>query len=202
MKVMVTGGTGFLGSKIISNLIGKNIQCINYDLNLLNTSNEKLNQVSGDILDKDTLLKSLIDVDIVIHNVAAVPLTKNNKLFNDVNIVGTQNIIECSNKSNVKKLINISSSAIYGIPPFNPVNELTVTKPVDNYGAAKLEAENLLFKNKNNFEFVSIRPRTILGPERLGIFQILFEWIYQNQNIPVLNGGENIYQFVHAKDLV
>jgi nucleoside-diphosphate-sugar epimerase len=73
---------------------------------------------------------------------------------------------------------------------------------MEEYGRAKLAGEMLCREYAGKGLDVSIiRPRTIMGHGRLGIFQILFEWIYQGKNIPVLNGGKNIYQFVHADDL-
>jgi nucleoside-diphosphate-sugar epimerase len=99
-------------------------------------------------------------------------------------------------------VIYTSSSAVYGIPKSNPVTEETPPLPVEEYGRAKLAGEILCREYARKGLDVSIvRPRTIMGDGRLGIFQILFEWVYQGKNIPVLNDGQNVYQFVHAADL-
>ena len=82
------------------------------------------------------------------------------------------------------------------------MTEETVPKPIETYGKAKLAGENLCREYaRNGLDITIIRPRTIVGHGRLGIFQILFEWIYQGKNIPVLGDGKNTYQFVHADDL-
>jgi nucleoside-diphosphate-sugar epimerase len=87
------------------------------------------------------------------------------------------------------------------VPRENPVTEETVPNPGEAYGRAKLEGETLCGRWKDKLDISIIRPRTILGHGRLGIFQILFEWIRQGANIPVLGHGDNLYQFVHADDL-
>ena len=77
-----------------------------------------------------------------------------------------------------------------------------IPKPMENYGKAKYKAEKICQNYiSENLDIIIIRPRTILGHGRLGIFQILFEWIREGKNIPVLGKGDNIYQFVHADDL-
>ncbi len=81
------------------------------------------------------------------------------------------------------------------------MTESTLPAPLEDYGRAKLEGETLCAPFEKSFDVAIIRPRTILGHGRLGIFQILFEWIYTGANVPVLDGGRNIYQFVHASDL-
>jgi nucleoside-diphosphate-sugar epimerase len=105
-------------------------------------------------------------------------------------------------KKNIKNIVLLSSSAVYGIPKSNPVSENTLPLPMEDYGKAKLESEKICFEEKySSLNINIVRPRTILGKGRMGIFEILFDWIEQGYNIPVLNNGENIYQFVHSEDL-
>ena len=119
-----------------------------------------------------------------------------------MNLGGSKILADQCKLAKVKSLVYTSSSAVFGIPKMNPVTEKTVPSPAESYGKAKYEAENIFADLKKSGINVSIiRPRTILGTGRLGIFQILFEWIYQGKNIPVLGRGENLYQFVHASDL-
>jgi nucleoside-diphosphate-sugar epimerase len=141
-------------------------------------------------------------MQFVFHNVAQQPLAKNPKLFWSVNRDGTRNLLEACKAQAVSKVIHTSSTAIYGIPKSNPVTEETVPEPDEDYGRAKLAGEILCREfAKQGLDVSIIRPRTILGHGRLGLFQILFEWIHQGKNIPVLDGGKNVYQFVHADDL-
>ena len=139
---------------------------------------------------------------IIFHNVAQVPLAKNNSLFWDVNVNGTKNICESAVKNEIEKIVYTSSSAIYGIPKLNPVKENTIPAPGEKYGEAKLMGKRSVENfSQKGLHCSIIRPRTILGHGRLGIFSILFKWIKEGINIPVFNNGENTYQFVHADDL-
>lgn len=202
MKIGITGGSGFFGSLLIKELLSQGFNCLNIDIVKSNLSHQNLKEIIVDVTSDEFFEFDLTGIELIFHNIAAVPLLNNKKLFKDTNVIGTKNVIESAIKYKVKKIINTSSSAIYGIPYLNPVNEDDVCVPIDPYGRAKLEAEKLFFKYENDIEFLSIRPRTIIGQERLGIFQILYEWIIENQNIPVLNGGNNIYQFLNVKDLI
>src|SRR6185369_4256835 len=115
---------------------------------------------------------------------------------------GTRNLLKSALAAKVRKVIYVSSSAIFGAPEKNPVNEDTPPNPGEAYGRAKLEAEGLCAEFiRQGLDVSIIRPRTIMGHGRLGIFQILFEWLRQGYNVPVMGSGDNLYQFVHADDL-
>jgi nucleoside-diphosphate-sugar epimerase len=136
------------------------------------------------------------------HNVAMVPLAKDKQAFWSVNEGGTRILLAACLGAGVRKVVNTSSSAVYGAPPSNPVDDATPLRPGEEYGRAKLAGENLCREFAAKGLDVSIvRPRTIVGHGRLGIMQILFEWIRQGMNVPVLGKGDNLYQFVHADDL-
>ena len=201
MQALITGGSGYFGSLLVKRLLSKGWDCRVFDINKFLGDNE-VEYIKGDIQNYDILLKSCRDVDVIFHNVAQVPLAKNKKLFNSVNILGTENILKAALKSNVHKVIYTSSSAVYGVPQNNPVTEFMVPSPMENYGEAKYIAEKKCQEYiSDKLDIVIIRPRTILGHGRLGIFQILFEWIKQGNNVPVLGNGDNIYQFIHSDDL-
>jgi nucleoside-diphosphate-sugar epimerase len=157
--------------------------------------------VQADVRDAEAVLAACEGIDVVFHNAAQVAMAKDKNLFWSVNRDGTRNLLESCARRAVKKVVYTSSSAVYGAPRSNPVTEETVPTPMEEYGRAKLAGESLCREYELKGLDVSIvRPCTILGHGRLGIFQILFEWIYQGRNIPVLDGGKNIYQFVHAGD--
>ena len=201
MKALITGGSGYFGSLLVNRLLSNNWECRVLDINEFKGDSE-VEFIKGDIRNIDLLHKACNQVDIVFHNVAQVPLAKDINLFNSVNIDGTLNILNASVSSSVKKVIYTSSSAVYGIPNMNPVTEKMTPIPRENYGKAKYIAEKkCLDYMSNELDIIIIRPRTILGHGRLGIFQILFEWIRSGNNIPVLGKGDNIYQFLHADDL-
>jgi nucleoside-diphosphate-sugar epimerase len=99
-------------------------------------------------------------------------------------------------------VVHVSSSAVFGIPETNPVLPSTIPSPVEAYGHAKLAAERACLESvSKGLDVTIVRPRTILGHGRLGIFGILFDWIADGADVFVLGKGDNVYQFVHADDL-
>lgn len=203
MKVLVTGGSGYFGELLTKKLLQRGYDCSILDINKPDSSIiDEIDYFQCDIRDYEKVLNSCQNIDVVFHNVAQVPLAKNNELFKTVNYDGTKNILRASVNQEVKKFVYTSTSAIFGVPESNPVDEDTPPSPAEEYGKAKLDGEKLSLKQSSDALEVSvIRPRTILGHGRLGIFQILFEWVYKGYNIPVFDKGTNIYQFIHADDL-
>ena len=203
MKVLVTGGSGYFGSLLVDKLLKRGFDVGSLDINKPDNSPREFSFHQVDIRDYDSLKKNLTGYDVIFHNVAQVPLAKDKKLFWDVNVKGTENICKASIANNVHKIVYTSSSAIYGVPKKNPVDENIIPTPHEAYGRAKLEGEKICqdFSKKYDLNISIIRPRTIVGHGRLGIFSILFKWVNEGVNIPVLGNGDNIYQFVHAEDL-
>ncbi|MFC1481844.1 NAD-dependent epimerase/dehydratase family protein [Candidatus Neomarinimicrobiota bacterium] len=202
VDVLVTGGSGYFGSLMLRKLHEKGESCRNFDIipPQERLVDEEFQQ--GDIRNPEDIVHACRGIRVVYHNVAQVPLAKDKSLFRSVNIDGTRNLLDAALKSGVQKVIYTSSSAVYGVPDSNPVNEHSPKFPGDPYGQAKLDGEKLCLEYREKGLDVSIiRPRTIMGHGRLGIFQILFEWIFNGHNVPVLGKGDNQYQFVHAYDL-
>lgn len=199
---LVTGGSGYFGSMLVRRLLERGGSCRVFDLNDAEDRPSEVEFVQGDICDCEAIRQACTGVDVVYHNVAQVPLAKSPHLFRLVNVQGTDNLLAAARQAGVKKVVYTSSSAVYGVPERNPVTEDMPPRPQENYGRAKYEGEQLCHQYAAQGLDVSIiRPRTILGHGRLGIFQILFEWISEGANIPVLGRGDNVYQFVHANDL-
>lgn len=201
---VVTGGSGYFGSLLAERLVDRGDTVRVFDLNPADAAlvGRGAEYVAGDIRDLDAVTAAFRGADVVFHNVAQVPLARDRELFDSVNRLGTLTMLEAARRAGVAKVVYTSSSAIYGVPRQNPVTEATPPAPGEAYGAAKLAGERLCRQYAAHGLDVSIvRPRTILGFGRLGIFQILFEWIREGANVPVLGSGDNVYQFVHADDL-
>jgi nucleoside-diphosphate-sugar epimerase len=200
-KSLVTGGAGYFGELLTRKLLERGDRVRILDINPPAANYPGTEVIQTDIRNPDALRSACEGIDVVFHNAAQVAMAKNRELFWSVNRDGTKNVLESCLRCAVKKVIYTSSSAVYGIPSSNPVTEQTVPIPVEEYGRAKLAGENLCRDYALRGLDVSIvRPCTILGHGRLGIFQILFEWIREGKNIPVLDDGKNVYQFVHAHD--
>tara|TARA_B100000945_G_scaffold295979_1_gene273915 strand:- start:1736 stop:2764 length:1029 start_codon:yes stop_codon:yes gene_type:complete len=202
MKALITGGSGYFGSLFLQKLTKQGIDCRIFDLNDINERLSNVEFFQGDIRNYFSVANACKGIDVVYHNVAQVPLAKDKALFHSVNVTGTENILKAAKAASVKKVVYTSSSAVFGIPATNPVTEEMQPYPMEAYGRSKYEGEQLCQRFvEQGLDVSIIRPRTIMGHGRLGIFQVLFEWIYQGTNIPVLNNGANVYQFVHADDL-
>ena len=201
-RVLITGGSGYFGSLLMQKLRDNKFECSVFDINDANDRPEDVHFIQGDIRDFDSIKNASNGMDIVFHNVAQVPLAKDVVLFESVNTLGTKNMLKAALAGGVGKVVYTSSSAVFGVPKSNPVTELTQPNPGEEYGLAKYKGELMCHQfAQQGLDVSIIRPRTIMGHGRLGIFQILFEWIRQGDNIPVLGHGSNLYQFVHAEDL-
>jgi nucleoside-diphosphate-sugar epimerase len=202
IKSLVTGGAGYFGDLLTRKLLQRGYFVRILDINLPVDNYPGTEMVQADIRDSDSVRSACEGIDVVFHNAAQVAIAINKALLWSVNRDGTKNLLESCARHAVKKVIYTSTSAVYGIPKVNPVTEEASLAPVEEYGRAKLAGETLCREfERNGLDVSIIRPCTIMGHGRLGIFQILFEWIHQGKNIPVLNDGKNTYQFVHADDL-
>lgn len=199
--VLVTGGSGYFGSILVDRVRAAGDRPRVLDLNPPEDA-DGVEVVVGDVRDRDLVVEACDGVDVVLHNVAQVPLARDRELFWSVNALGTANVLLAARERGVRKVVHTSTSAIYGIPERNPVDEGSPPAPLEAYGRAKLEAEGLCRDAAASGVDVSIiRPRTILGHGRLGIMAILFELVAEGAPVFVLDGGSNRYQFVHADDL-
>lgn len=202
MTTLVTGGSGFFGEVVVRRLLQRGDAVRIFDLVENADRPRETEIVRGDVRDREAVRRALAGVHVVHHNVAQVPLAKDREKFWSVNVEGTRLLLEEALVARVRKVILVSSSAIYGVPEANPVTRETAPRPREAYGRAKLEGERLAEDFVQRGLSVSVvRPRTILGHGRLGIFQILFEWVRTGKPVFTLGRGDNRYQFVHAEDL-
>ncbi len=199
---LVTGGAGYFGTLLVERLRATGVRVRIFDINDADERAPDVEMHRGDIRDPAAVRRAVEGVSVVHHNVAMVPLAKDKAAFWSVNHDGARNLLEAARDAKVRKVVSMSTSAVYGAPDRNPVDDATPTRPGEDYGRAKLAAEDLCHAFvSRGLDVTLIRPRTIMGHGRLGIMQILFEWIRRGQNIPVLGRGDNLYQFVHADDL-
>jgi len=204
MKHLVTGGSGFLGNLIARWLLARGEEVKILDIWEDPTRPREIEFIHCDIRDREGVTKAMRGIDMVHHNVALVPLTKSGKIFWEVNVVGSRIAAEEALKAGVGVFVHMSSSSLYGAPAPGPITAQTPPHPIEIYGRAKLAGEQAVQEvfSKASTSLIVIRPRTILGEGRLGIFQILFEWISQNRNVYVIGDGNIQFQFVHAHDLM
>lgn len=204
MKHLVTGGSGFLG-----NLIARRLRAQGESVRILDIWEDPDRDpdtefMHCDIRDAEGVARAMQGMDVVHHTVALVPLTKSGRTFHEVNVEGSRIAAEAAAHAGVSAFIHMSSSAIFGAPATCPVTETTPYRPLEIYGRGKLAGELAVRETcaKHGLPLIVIRPRTILGEGRLGIFEILFDWIRDNRNIYIMSAGTGGLQFVHAHDLM
>ncbi len=203
MKIFITGGAGFLGINLIRYLLKENHSIISLDISDFNYEDvhNKIVNIKGDIRNKNLLNEVINEIDIIIHTAAALPLYKKEDIFS-TDIDATKNLLEVAFNKKVKKFIHISSTAVYGIPNHHPIYEDDKLDGVGYYGQAKIEAEKICLDFRKRGMCVPIlRPKSFIGPERLGVFALLYDWANDGKNFPVIGKGENKYQLLDVEDL-
>jgi nucleoside-diphosphate-sugar epimerase len=200
--ILVTGGSGYFGTALAAQALARDERVRILDVNPPSSFVGEVEYVAGDVRDRDRVRAACDGVDIVFHNVAQVPLARDRELFDSVNVVGTANVLIAARDARVGKVVHTSSSAVFGIPESNPVTEDSPCRPLEAYGRAKLRAEQLCHEAASaGLDVTIVRPRTILGHGRLGIFAVLFDFVADGAPVYVLGRGDNRYQLVHADDL-
>ena len=215
MKYLVTGGAGFIGSYITKRLVEEEEQVVVIDN--LNTGKEKnlesikdkIDFVKGDILDKNLLEDITRNIDGVFHQAALASVqdsfSKPDEYY-DVNVNGTENILELAKKNNFK-VVYASSSSIYGNPKRIPTEESDEKNPINPYAKTKLEKEELAkIYSKMGVKVIGLRYFNVFGKgqskEYAGVLKLFLERI-RDKSPPKINGdGTQARDFVHVSDVV
>jgi nucleoside-diphosphate-sugar epimerase len=201
-KVFVTGGAGFLGINLVRWLLERGYEVSSYDLASFDyPEREQIREFVGDIRDRDALATALEGQDLVVHTAAALPLYRAEDIFS-TDLDGTRNVLELSEAAGIERVLHISSTAVYGIPDHHPLNEDDLRVGVGPYGEAKVRAEDLCLEARERGLCVPvIRPKSFIGPERLGVFALLYDWAKDAKGFPMIGNGRNRYQLLDVEDL-
>lgn len=201
--VLVTGGSGYLGSRIARALAAEGTEVGVLDVVDPPEDGAATRFHRLDLRDRVAVASAVAGYEVVIDCATQVPLVKDRARIRSVIVGGVESLLDAAAARGTVKVVYVSSSAVYGVPRDNPVDESTPLAPADPYGAAKAEAERICLGHaQRGLDVTIVRPRTILGPRRLGLFHVLYEWIRLGRNVPVLGDGRNVYQFVHVDDVV
>ena len=199
---LVTGGAGFLGINLIRVLLARGFRVRSLDIAPFDyPERDRVDVVNGDIRDEAVVRRTMEDVDVVVHCAAALPLYSPADI-RSTEVEGTRVLLASALEQGVSRFVYISSTAVYGIPDHHPLREEDQVQGVGPYGEAKIEAERLCAQFRNKGLCVPVlRPKTFVGPERLGVFELLYDWAAEGRNFPVLGRGDNRYQLLDVEDL-
>lgn len=202
-RYLVTGGAGFLGVNLVRYLLSKGQDVTSLDITDFDYPDccKKVRIVTGDIRNQAKVAEAMKDTDIVVHCAAALPLYKKEAIFS-TDVDGTRNVIEAAFQQQVQRFIHVSSTAVYGIPDHHPIYEDDKLDGVGPYGEAKILAEEVCLEYRSKGMCVPIiRPKSFIGPERLGVFVLLYDWAKDGHGFPMIGSGNNRYQLLDVEDL-
>ena len=215
MKILVTGGAGFIGSHIAEYLVQRGDDVTVLD-NLITGSkenltkiNDKINFVNGDIRDHKLLEKLVSDTTGVFHEAALASVQQSFSMkdeYIDVNVAGTENIFKLAKEYGFK-IVYASSSSVYGNPKKIPVKEDDERKPINPYAKTKLDGEDLAKKySEIGVKVIGLRYFNVFGKrqskEYAGVIKLFLQRIQQKKS-PKINGdGLQTRDFVHIDDVV
>ncbi|MBW7955739.1 NAD-dependent epimerase/dehydratase family protein [Patescibacteria group bacterium] len=207
-KVIVTGGSGFLGHHLCKALIAEGHSVKNVDLK----PNPDVETVIADICDSQKMLEVITDADTVFHLAALIEAGESVKFpqrFVDVNISGTVSVLEAMRQNGVKNFIFSSSAAVYGEPLHTPIKEDDRTLPINPYGMTKLAMEALVSSYVASYQMtgVGLRYFNLYGPEEhhepeSHAIPRFIHQIETGQEVTVWGSGEHQRDFIYITDVV
>src|SRR5215204_3814267 len=198
----ISGGAGFLGLHLSRRLLAGGHEVRSLDVVPLDDAEleSSVEELRGDIRNRERVDQLVAGADVVVHAAAALPIQASRDSIRSVNVTGTETVLRAAREAGVKRVVFISSTAVYGVPEKHPIEEDDPLVGVGWYGESKIDAEALC--RVAAVETTIIRPKTFIGPERLGVFEILFDWIREGRRIYILGKGHNRYQLLAVEDLV
>jgi UDP-glucose 4-epimerase len=214
VKILVTGGAGFIGSHLVDRLAAEGRQVRVID----NLSSGRLENLAhrrdvqviiGDLKNPQDAQKAVRGVDAVFHFAANPEVrvsTTNPDIHFSENVVATFNLLEAMRKNDATQLVFASSSSVYGEPPQIPVDEEAPLRPVSVYGASKAACENLIhaYAKLYGFRAVALRYANVVGPRlRHGVIWDLINKLKKNPHeLEILGDGKQVRSYIYIDDAV
>jgi nucleoside-diphosphate-sugar epimerase len=203
--VAISGGAGFLGLHLARRLLREGVQVRSLDLAPLDDPQLEagVEELRGDVRDPAAARRLVAGADVLVHAAAALPIQASGDAIRAVNVEGTATVLAAALEAGVHRAVFVSSTAVYGVPERHPIREDDPLVGVGAYGESKIEAEEVCQAfHARGLPTVIVRPKTFVGPERLGVFEILFDWVREGRRIYLLGDGANRYQLLAVEDLV
>jgi nucleoside-diphosphate-sugar epimerase len=207
MKHYIFGGAGFLGQTLAKELLTRDQEVVIVDKK--NSLNPLYSTIEIDITQPFSEWNIPIQPEDYVYHLAArqyhdsLPKKDIQQWFDEVNVLGTANVLEFLQLKRHKKLIYFSTDMVYGRPSQLPISEIAPLNPVGYYGKSKAKAEAICqaYRDKG-MQITIFRPRLITGPGRLGVLTKLFKLIKRNLPVPLIGNGNNCYQMISVFDCV
>ena len=211
MKAYVTGGTGFIGSHLVEQLVdqGYHVTCLirktsnlRWLNHLLTAKSPQVELVIGDLHDSDVLAQHVRDADLVFH-LAGLTKAPDAATYDRVNAGGTERLIEAclGAQTNLDRFVYCSSLAAVGPScDATPNTEDVTPQPLTDYGSSKLKGEMVVRECADRLPITIIRPPAVYGPRDTDIF--LFFQMINRGVMPILGDADKLLSLVHVKDLV
>ncbi|NCS97957.1 MAG: UDP-glucose 4-epimerase [Candidatus Pacebacteria bacterium] len=207
-RIIVTGGSGFLGTHLLRALIQAGYEVKNIDLR----QSKEFETVLADVQDKKRMLVEIKDADAVFHLASLIEAgesVKEPQKFIDNNIDGTLSVLDAMRENGINTFIFSSSAAVYGEPLHIPIKEDDRTIPINPYGMTKLAIEGLLssYVQAHKFTGVALRYFNLYGPEEhhepeSHALPRFIKQIYQDKEVTVWGSGEHLRDYIHISDIV
>lgn len=206
MKVLVTGGAGFIGSHVVEQFDDVRV-LDNLSSGFRENVKDSAEFIKGDVTNFNIVNKAMKDVDYVFHLAAFISVPESmifpEKAY-EVNVKGTENVLKAAKENGVKKVIFTSSAAVYGSNSDLPLKEDAILKPLSPYGNTKTEGERLCEK----YGAVRLRPFNAFGPRQnpkssySGVISIFIDNALQNKDLVIYGDGSQTRDFVFVEDVV
>jgi nucleoside-diphosphate-sugar epimerase len=204
-NVLVTGGSGFLGSLLVRRLLDAGHRVTSVDLLDGVVEDPALESVVGDIRDRPTMVALMrrLRPEVVFHCAARLAHGRiSEHEIRSCNAEGTATVADAMIAAGVERIVYTSSNCLWGHGFDHPVGEDEPPAPIEPYGESKWAGEQALSARMPAIRPTIIRCPTIIDEGRLGLLAILFEFIAENRRVWTVGGGGNRYQFVYAADLI
>jgi len=209
MNVLITGATGFIGSRLALKCVENNysVRALGQENNAAESQNKELiakmgaEVISGSVTDRDLMLEICSGIDWVFHLAAAqheanVP----DQYFRDINVDGVKNLLDGCVKAQVKRFIHGSTIGVYGASLEGDIDEKSPLQPNNIYGVTKLEAEQLVKSYRDRLSYVIIRISETYGPGDRRLLK-LFKAI-KKKAFFMIGKGENMHHLIYVDDLI
>ncbi|MDR7274885.1 NAD-dependent epimerase/dehydratase family protein [Catenuloplanes atrovinosus] len=201
-SVLVTGGSGVLGGALVARFAAAGLEVSSVDLRPPANPVPGVRYETADIRDRAAVRRAMAGVRTAVHCAAALPSYPAADIRSII-VDGTGTVLGAAREAGLSRVVHISSTAVYGLPDTVPTTEEYPHRPVDAYTAAKAEAERVVDRFRaDGLPVPVLRPKTFVGPGRMGLFAMLFEWADEGRHFPVLGRGDVRIQMCAMDDLV